>query len=301
MKSKASKKKQTGKKQKQTAKSLFIRGFLQSFFIVAILLTVGIIGYQATMKRWMIQPEKTEVVKKPEPTIAPITEPSIDDVSKNLIFCYDSENHIISKLILEVFHCERKQLTYITIPMSTQFTMTDVLYKKLIAVQPSIPQLIRLSTMIRYLDSTVIFDYGVLMIEDMLDLDISYYSVVPTELYQSIFEERSIPDSISATALLSKAEQPEAEMIVAEVFKKEYIERMDTQKGKEEISSDIETLYEEIKSNLSLEGKMNYLESYSMTSMDDVSFTRIGGYDRNSGFVVDDSKALQQLQELGAK
>ncbi len=301
MKNKASRTKKTGKKRKQTAKSMFIRGFIQSFFIVAILLTVGIIGYQATMKQWMTLPEKTEVAKKPEPTIVPITEPSIDDVSKNLIFCYDSENHIISKIILEVFHCERKQLTYITIPMSTQFTMTDILYKKLIAVQPSIPQMIRLSTMIRYLDSSVIFDYSVLMIEDMLDLDISYYSVMPTELYQSIFEERSIPDRMNAASHLSEEEQPEAGMVVAEVFKEEYIELLDTMKSKEEISSYIEKLYEEMKSNLPIDGKMNYLESYSMTSMDDVSFTRIGGYDRNSGFAVDESKVQQQLQELGAK
>ena len=279
---------------------MFIRGFLQSFFIVAILLTAGIIGYQVTMKLWMTPPEKTEMVKKPEPTAIPITEPSVDDVSKNLIFCYDSENHIISKLVLEVFHCERKQLTYITIPMSTQFTMTDVLYKKLIAVQPSIPQMIRLSTMIRYLDSSVIFDYGVLMIEDMLDLDISYYSVMPTEFYQSLFEERSIPVGIRAAGLLLEAEQSEAEMVVAEVFTEECIERLGTLKNKEEISSYIKTLYEEINSNLSVDGKMNYIESYSMTSMEDVSFTRLGGNVRNSGFTVDESKVQQQLQELGA-
>jgi hypothetical protein len=279
---------------------MFIRGFLQSFFIVAILLVAGIIGYQTTMKLWMPPPEQTEVAEKPKPTVVPITEPSVDDVSKNLIFCYDSESHIISKLILEVYHCERKQLTYITIPMSTQFTMTDVLYKKLIAVQPSIPQVIRLSNMIRYLDTSEIFDYGVLMIEDMLDLDISYYSVMPTEFYQSLFEERSIPDGISAAGLLSEAEPPEVEMVVAEAFTEDCIKRLDTLKDKEEISNYIETLYEEMKSNLSIDGKMNYLESYAMTSMKDVSFTRIGGYDRNSGFTLDESKVQQQLQELGA-
>ncbi len=318
MKNKTNRKKQTGKKRKQTAKSIFIRGFLQSFFIVAILLTAGIVGYQTTMKLWMVEPEKIEVVEKPKPTSIPITEPSVDEVSKNLIFCYDSENHIISKLVLEVFHCERKQLTYITIPMSTQFTMTDVLYKKLIAVQPSIPQMIRLSTMIRYLDSSVIFDYGVLLVEDMLNLDISYYTVLPVELYQSVFEERSIPERINIGGLLSEgegnaadtiemdmtkngeAEQPVTVTVAAEVFKEEYIELLDTMKSSEEISSYIEKLYDEMKSNLSVNGKMNYLESYLMTSLEDVSFTRIAGNDRNSGFTVDESKARLQLQELGA-
>jgi anionic cell wall polymer biosynthesis LytR-Cps2A-Psr (LCP) family protein len=89
--------------------------------------------------------------------------------------------------------------------------------------------------------------------------------------------------------------------VIAEVFNDKYIERLDKIESTEEISSYIETLYEKMKSNLSVSSKMNYLESYSMTSMDNVSFTRIAGNDRNSGFAVDENKVQQQLQELGAK
>ncbi len=305
MKQNAKKNGQKGKRRrKQTATNMFIRGFLQSFFIVAIL-TAGIIGYQLTLKLWMVEPEKTEVVEKPKPTPVPITVPNVDEVSKNLIFCYDSDNHTIDKLVLEIFHCERNRLTYITIPMSTQFTMSEILYKKLVAVQPSIPQVLRLSTMSRYLDASVVFDYGVLIIEDMLKLNISYYSVMPVELYQSVFEERSIPEGTSASSLVSKgnteaADEPEAEAVVAEVFKKEYIELLDTLEGSEELSNYIEKLYEDMKSNLPVDGKMSYVESYLLTSLDDVSFIRIAGYEKNSGFVVDEIRLPQQLLELGA-
>jgi hypothetical protein len=132
---------------------------------------------------------------------------------------------------------------------------------------------------------------------------------MPVELYQSIFEERSIPDRINVTNLMSdkdtavtgEVESADALVVIAEVFKEEYIERLDMIRSTEEISSYIETLYEEMNSNLSVNSKMNYLESYSMISMDNVSFTRIAGNDSNSGFAVDENKALQQLQELGAK
>ncbi len=304
MDKKTSRKRQQLRKGKQTAKSMFIRGFLQSFFIVAILLTAGVIGYQVTMKLWRIEPEEIVVEEKPEPTPVPITVASVDEVSKNLIFCYNSETHIINKLVLEVFHCEKKQLTYITIPLSTQFTMSDILYKKLIAVQPSIPQIFRLSTMTRYLDSEVVFDYGTLMIEDLLDLDISYYTVIPLDLYQSVFEERSIRDGATVSDIMAGENAPISGdgdtdfPIVAEVFTEKYIEELGEISSVEELSTYIETTYEDIISNLSVKEKMNYLESYSKTSLNDVSFTRVAGNDRNSGYVVDESRMRQQLQSL---
>lgn len=308
-----------GRSRQQTAKRMFIRGFIQSFFIVAILLTAGVLGYQMTMRLWKPEMKEMEITERPVPAPKPITEPSIDEVSRNLIFCYDSEKHIISKLILEVFHCEKKQLTYITIPMSTQFTMKDILYKKLIALQPSIPQLLRLSTMVRYLDSGVIFDYGVLLAEDMLGMDISYYTVIPVKLYQSIFEERSIPDRISLQELMSaegittkrgggkstagtKASgAPEEITLTAEVFTKEFMKQANKLQDTMEIGSYMEELYQEVSSNLPLEGKLNYLESYSVTQAEEIRFTRIAGNERNSGFVLDEAKALQQLRELGVK
>jgi hypothetical protein len=296
-----SRKRHPGKRRKQTAKSMLIRGFLQSFFIVAILLIASVVGYQTTMKLWMVEEEQSRVVEEPEPTPVPITTPSIDEVSKNLIFCYDTETHAIRKLILEVFHCERKQMTYITIPTSTQFTMSDVLYKKLITVQPSIPQMIRLSAVTRYLDASVIYDYGVLLVEDMLGLKISYYTVMPVEVYQSIFEEQSIPDGINAKSLLTgESEQPEDGSIVAEVFTQKYLEFLDTIESAEELSTYMEEVYATLQSNLTLEEKMNYLESYGKTSMRNVSFTRLAGEVNNSGFVLDQGKSWQQLQQLGA-
>lgn len=300
MSGRTSRRRRTGKSTKQTAKRMFIKGFLQSFFIVLILMGAGILGYQVTMRLWMVEPKMTQV-KGPEPTEAPITVPSVDEVSKNLIFCYDNDTHIISKLVLEVFHCEDKQITYVTIPMSTQFTMSDILYKKLIAVQPSIPQMMRLSTMIRYFDENVIFDYGVLMVEDMLELDISYYTVIPTVLYQSVFEEKSIPDQIKVAGLLSEIEESEAKFVTAEVFKKDYIKRLDKLDQIEQIRTYMQELYKEVKSNLSLVERMNYLESYGKTALSDISFTRIAGYDRNSGFVLDKDITGQQLMGLKAK
>ena len=301
-------------KRTQTAKRMFIRGFLQSFFIVAILLSAGILGYQTTMRLWWVAPKEVVMREEMAPTPVPITVASVDEVSKNLIFSYNPDTHIINSLILEVFHCERKQLTYITIPLSTQFTMSDILYKRLIAVQPSIPQVFRLSTMTRYLSTEQVFDYGVLLLEDMLNLDISYYTVLPIDLFQAVFEEKNIVDGITAVTILDGIENPfdgeqqgnygdelmqEQQPVVAQVFTRAYMEEMEGIRSVMELSTYIETMYDDLVSNLSLREKMNYLESYSKTSWKDIRFTRIAGYDRNNGFAMDESRVLLQLQSLG--
>lgn len=313
MKKKTNKKKHNSRPGKQNAKNMLIKGLLQSFFIVAILLGAGVLGYQTTMKLWMIDKADAIVANEATPTPVPITKASIDDISKNLIYCYDEENHEISKLVLEIFHCQNKQLTYITIPMSTQFTMSDTLYKKLILIHPSTPQMLRLSAMTKYIDTETVFDYGVLLVEDLLEIDISYYTVLPKELYDTIFSEQSIVAGSDAKSLLAgeeldapdtskdladSGEQLVDTQVTAEVFTKDYMEFITTIKTAEELSTYIEDVYASLSSNLSVYDKMNYLESYCKTPLSKVTFDRLRGSEMNSGFVIDQNGVRLQLQQL---
>ncbi len=304
----------TVRQKKKSIKSMFIRGFLQSFFIVAILLAAGVAGYQLTIKRWTVQEQVQEVLQVPEPTKTPISEVRMDDISKNLIFCYDSDTNTIRRLVLEVFHREKKQLTYLTIPMNTQLVLSDTLYKELVLYQPAMPQMLRLSAVAGYLEAPVIFDCVVLMVEDLLELPISYYSVLPDALYGTIFEEKDILPDTTAKMLLSpqKPKQGKSgdgksgvgtsgqtgEVQEAEVFTGEYLKLLKTLDDEAELEAYIEELYQEMSSNLPLSDKMNYLDSYFGISMEDISFTRIAGENKNSGFAVDLIGTIRQLNKL---
>ncbi len=316
----ANKKKPAGsvRQKKKSIKSMFIRGFLQSFFIVAILLAVGVVGYRLTMKHWTEQKQAQEAFQVPEPTKAPITEVRMDEISKNLIFCYDSDTNTIRRLVLEVFHRDKEQLTYITIPMNTQLVLSDTLYKELVLYQPAMPQMLRLSAVAGYLEAPVIFDCVVLMVEDLLELPISYYSVLPDALYGTVFEEKDILPGTTAKMLLSPQKSlpkqgksgdgkngggtsdQTGEVLGAEVFTGKYLKLLKTFGDEAEIEAYIEELYQEMNSNLPLSDKMNYLDGYSKLSMEDISFTRIAGEDKNSGFAVDLIGAIRQLNQLGA-
>lgn len=302
------------KKQKHNIKSMFLKGLLQSFFIVVILLGAGVLGYNTTMKLWMTDEEAPEVTQAPESTPQPITTASVDDISKNLIYCYDGGK--ITGLVLEIFHCEKKQMTYITIPLDTQFTMSDTLYKKLIVVQPATPQIIRLSSITRYFEPDLVFDYGVLILEDMLKLKISYYTVVPQELYDTIFSEQEIAQKadqknvMDETGMAGNADNSnkldvtkdaeDTAKVPAFVFTDDYRKFMEGIKTEEELKSYIEDIYPSLITNLSLQDKMNYLESYVNTQPINVTFERLPGKQLNSGFILDEIKTSERLSELTA-
>jgi hypothetical protein len=298
-------------KGKQSAIDLFIRGFIQSFFVVAILLGIGVLTYQATMFFGKNSKQDAVVAYKEQPKPLPINAASVDDISKNLIYCYEEDTYEISKIVLEIFQCEKKQLTYITIPTRTQFTMSDSLYRKLILVHPAIPQIIKLSAISSYLEKDKVFDYGVLMIEDLLGIEISYYTAIPQTTFDTMFTEQYIiPEAgipvgttpvgdtdVGDTEVETDEEQP----VPVETFTEDYIETISKLVTAEEVSTYIEEIYVTIQSNLSVMDKMNYLESYCNTPLENISFERIKGEDLNSSFVIDQESAAQRLTELTAK
>ncbi|MDF2537042.1 MAG: putative rane protein [Herbinix sp.] len=279
---------------KKRAARTFIRSFVKSIFIVLILLGAGVLSYRAVIRYLKVSDtdiveaysisedesrNKEEIIKEEG-----INEASVDDVSRNLIYCIDNQTGKIDKILLEIFHCKNKKLSYITIPVKTQFTMTDILYRRLITVNPSVPQVIKLSNITKYFDQDAVYDYGVLLMEDLLKIKISYYTVIPKELYITVFGTENLKAGQKGT-------------LPKEIFSEEYRTFLSTLTSMQAISNYLEEIYPFLQSNLSLTGKMNYLESYSKTTLLDVYFEMIRGTDSNSAYSIDTDKAEQQLKE----
>ena len=299
------------KKKKNSAGSIFLKGLIQSFFIVAIMLGAGVISYNTVVKQWLPKEADHQRTDLKEPASEPISAASVDDISKNLIYCYDEEKESITRLVLEIFQCEKKQITYITIPLDTQFTMSEKLYKKLTVVWPAIPQIIRLSSITRYFDQATVFDYGVLVTEDLLGLDISYYTVIPKQKYDAMFSQQYITQGISAAeytqqlsdvaSLKSSADETITDnRIPMEIFTGAYIKLIAGIKTRDELKSYIEALYDTVTSNLSLYEKMNYYDSYQEITLSDIYFERLDGKEYNSGFIIDKEAVRDQLEKRTA-
>jgi len=281
---------------KQSVGKIFLKRFMQSFLIVSVLLVAGILTYKITMNNWQ-ETAKEDVQEDQEETIQEsITQASVDDISKNLIYCYNQETNEITKLVLEIFNSKEKKLTYITIPMRTQLSMSYTLYHKMIAVHPEMPQLLQLSVITKYLNEATVFDYGVLMIEDLLNLKISYYTVIPQETYDTIFVSKMLEDSKESGSTLNTPSV--ASTLPVEVFTNEYKELLTTIKSTGELRNYIENLYQSVQSNLALPDKLSYVESYSNSTLSDVTYELIEGKNKNSAYLIDSDLAAQQLDKL---
>lgn len=290
---------------KKNAGKQFLKSFLKSFGIIAVLSVIGVVSYRVAVYFLNVPATQTVKAEKGQDTET-ITEPSIDEISKNLIYCTDNETGKISKILLEIFNCKNKKLTYITIPARTSFTMSETLYCRLVPVNPTIPQVIKLSGITKYFAKDTVYDYGVLLLEDLLKIKISYYTVIPQSVYDTMFTAQSnvkadngITSGNSEDASQGKSVS-DVRIYPKEIFTVKYTRFLKTLKTADEISNYIEDFYSETRSNLSLSGKMNYVESYSKTSINNISFELIGGSNKNSAYLVDNELAEVQLSEYMA-
>lgn len=282
---------------KRNTSKMFVRGFIRSFFIILAMLIIGVISYGVVMHFWNI-PEPVPEVKlspKKQQEDEPITKAVIEDISKNLIFHFNDETGEIHNILLEIFHLQEKRMRYITIPVRTQFTMSETLYRKLVMVHPTIPQVIRLSNITKYFDKDMVYDYGTLIVEDLLGVNISYYTAIPESVYQTMFTSKKF---VEEKGKISSADLTDSDRldVTFEVFSEEYVAFLKSIETTDKLYDYIEEIYPSFQSNLSLHGKMNYLESYSKTSLTNVTFDLIGGINQNNAYVIDKASAKNQIE-----
>ena len=214
----------------------------------------------------------------------PITEARLDDVSKHLIYCVDEDDGSIKKIVLEILDCKKVKLFYITIPIKTKLTLSDSLHSKLVLIKPSIPQFLKLSAITGYIPKEIAYEYGVLIIEELLNIQISYYSVVPSSLYETVFTGKNNINNSSEDGYPK------------EVFSDGFIEFLHSIDTETQLRSYIKDIYNMIYSNLSYEDKLNYMETYLKIQGKDIHFDLIAGTDSNSAYTIDQSKASMQLK-----
>lgn len=280
------------------AGKIFLNGLLKSFIFFTLILLVGVLSYHAISGLFHI-PEKVEKVSvMPPAETDSITTPSIDDISKHLIYCVD-DNGDVRKLLLEVFNCAERKLCYFTIPAETRITMSDSLYRELMLVNPSVPQIMKLSGITKHFPEGTSYEYGVLLIEELLDVKLSYYTVVPSGLYESVFVTEEAAHISGAEP--DSDQEENIRIYPREVFSEEFITGIHNIKTEDELKGYLEGVYDDITSNLSFEDKMNYLDSYLKLTSRNITFEVIAGENTNSAYVIDRIDAAKQIAGITAR
>lgn len=281
---------------KKSAGKMFAKGFLISLLFFALFIGISTLSYRLVIGLYDIDYADNNDKEIIPPAIKEtrIIEPSIDDISKHLIFCVDEDDGSIKKLILEIFNCEAGKLYYITIPIKTQFTLSSSLHRELVLNKPSIPQSLKLSAITGYFPKETAYEYGVLMIEELLNIQISYYSVVPQSIYETVFITENLKEKADRL-------QGSEKLYPREIFSDKFLEYIQTIKTEAQLRKYIEEIYTQIESNLVLEDKLKYMDSYISTWGKNVFFDIIAGEDSNSAFTIDEAAVAIQLESFMSK
>lgn len=237
---------------KKTPARIFLYSFLKSFILIGILIVVGFGSYKATMLYYAIEgPPENEKTK--ELIMDIVSDAKVEPVGKNLIFSQNENTGEIEHIILEITNTYTNNIDYVTMPLDTKFTLGNEFYQRLFAIHSDIPQIIQLSELHHYFEGDSAFEYGELILEELLGIEISYYSFMESEYFNTIFEDKD--------GLLRYTDQ--------------WKERISKIVSEEDMKDLLEEIYENGNSNLAIRNKEKYIPTYLEVELEYIYFYRL--------------------------
>lgn len=112
-----------------------------------------------------------------------------DAVSRNIIYSYDPATKIIDAIVIEILNTESGNLDFVTIPAESQITVSNEIYKRMCAAGADAPQIITLSLLNDYFGDDTAYEYGILLLEDYMGIDIGYYTSMENSVFNSMFTQ----------------------------------------------------------------------------------------------------------------
>ncbi|MEG2440975.1 MAG: LytR C-terminal domain-containing protein [Acetivibrio sp.] len=279
------------KKQKRTSPlQRFIQVFIKSLSIIVVLGIVGFISYKGTLAYYdkfggPKSDKGTNIINELYGKV------EVAEVSKNLIYAV-GEDGKIKALVLEIFNTNTGNMDYMTIPMKAEFTISNELYQKLCTSGCGAPQIIKISRMNHYFTNETLYKYGVIMLEDLFDIDINYYTVVPAKQFKKMFKMGTAQPAYApdGTTIESYYEWK---------IKKSYIKKIESlQKDENALKDYIKEQVKNCKSNLSLGSKLKYSKDYQKSNPRRIYTYSIYGVMLNTDFGVNVEETNHLLETI---
>lgn len=169
--------------------------------------------------------------------------------SSNLIYSYDEKTQEIKAMVLELFDMGTKNMTYITIPVNTAVTLSDKTFQEYRKINPNIPRSFCMKDLNKYFDGDVAYEYGILILQEDLPVDIGYFTAFTSTEFDKLFERK-----VKSTELY----QPT----------KELLDEADKCTDKSDMNSFIEDKWDILISNITLSMKQHYSEALTNVNRD---------------------------------
>lgn len=254
------------KKKKKKVGKIFLSIFLKSCIYIGMFCLIGGISYKVTMLYY----KNVEKVGNNAGLNGIIDETEADgkaeNVSKNLILVTEGDSEQIKSILIEIFNNSTGNLDYITVPKNLEFTMSYELYKKLATVNGDIPQIIRMGKIHNYFQGEGMYQCAQILLEDLLDISFSYYTVIPIGVYKEMF----VREKGSGI----------------QVWKKSYRDQMEQLNTKEKYEEFFKKYCDKVKSNLTYDNKCRYISGYLAGGPKQVVFYKVSGENVGKAFSI---------------
>lgn len=189
--------------------------FFKTIGVIVLLLGVGVLGYYLTML-FLKQTMRVERSTQYEHVI----DVNTGNESSNLIYGFNEKSNEVEAMVLELFDSNTKNLTYITIPVNTQITISGKQYGELLEKSGQLPQVIQMSKIRDYFSGDVAYEYGILILQEEFRADIGYFTAMPMAEFNKCFERENGKKLIyrPTKAILDQAAQCKDESAMSDLI-----------------------------------------------------------------------------------
>ena len=294
-------------KKKKSVMKLFLMSLLKSLLCIVVILGVGFTSYKISYS--ILSNGGVDIDTDSDSLRDIIDDATTDEISKNLIYVSDDKNKV-THVMLEICNTKTNNMDYVTIPVKTNYTSPSVMYRKLCQVNQEIPQIIRVSELKQYFeDESDAYGYGVLIFEKMLGTDISYYTAINQETYNSHYVQQKVNVGFKTKSSLNNTPGPDGTIpasnttlktkmkisVLSEAYQRQLT---DLNHDQTKIADYIRDQYERVHSNLTVHNKIGYLEAYEKMDATKFHFWGIPGVYTDKIFEVDTKAAKRALKQL---
>lgn len=271
-------------RKKATPFSVFLYMFLRTMGVMLLMLLVGFSSYYITINYYRAHETPVDDNVK-EVILDIVSDAKVSDISKNLLCITNKAGNDIQYMILEIFNTKTSRLDYITLPVDEDITLPNDLYQRLYAANAEVPQVLKLSKLYKYFENSTVYEYAEVIVGELLNTEISFYTVMPQKLFKDIFNKKKGLSDGSTTKILS--------------YKKSFWKICKGLTGKDIISSYIEQMYDGgMASNLSVNNRKKYADDYKNLQKKNIRFYPAFVKKTDTNHFFDTEKTAEMLTEI---
>lgn len=198
----------------------------------------------------------------------------------NLIYSVNTKSYEIDSVVLEFFDSDSGKMDYVTVPNNTRLVISDELFKKITQYGYGLKdKTLSLRKLIEVFGTENAYQFGQMVLEDVLGIKISYYTVFSNNVIVKYFVKT--PGTFYL-AVDKKVKEFDYDMYR---LSETYITK--TNRVENDITELINQGYKDLRSNFSLSNKLSYLQGYKKAQIELIYYWHVVGKEEYNQFILD--------------